>query len=94
MGVKLGVINVGTGRRIAKIGICPTVEIESIGLETPEMKSALEKLRKEGNAGMCMLGHSIFTDLSVKKTKEILGDDIFITECHSVGSLPRIVRKS
>ena len=67
---------------------------ESIGLETPKMKRALEELRDEGNAGMCMLGHSIFTDLSVKRTKEILGDDIFITECHSVGSMPRIVRKS
>lgn len=67
---------------------------KAIGLETQEMKKALSELRKEGNAGMCMLGHSIFTDLSVKKTKEILGDDILITECHSVGSLPRIVRKS
>ncbi|MBO4357116.1 MAG: pantothenate kinase [Candidatus Methanomethylophilaceae archaeon] len=67
---------------------------EAIGLETQEMKKALSELRKEGNAGMCMLGHSIFTDLSVKKTKEILGDDVLITECHSVGSLPRIVRKS
>ena len=67
---------------------------KAIGLETQEMKKALSELRREGNAGMCMLGHSIFTDLSVKKTKEILGDDILITECHSVGSLPRIVRKS
>ena len=67
---------------------------KAIGLETQEMKKALSELRKEGNAGMCMLGHSIFTDLSVRKTKEILGDDVLITECHSVGSLPRIVRKS
>ena len=67
---------------------------KAIGLETQEMKKALSELRREGNAGMCMLGHSIFTDLSVKKTKEILGDDVLITECHSVGSLPRIVRKS
>ena len=67
---------------------------ESIGLETPEMKKALSELRKEGRAGMCMLGHSIFTDVSLKRTREILGDDLFITECHSTGSMPRIIRKS
>ena len=66
----------------------------SIGLETPELSSALSKLRAEGNAGMCMLGHSIFTDLSPARTREILGDDIQVIGCQSTPSMPRIIRKA
>lgn len=67
---------------------------ESIGLETPELSSALSKLREEGNAGMCMLGHSIFTDLSPARTKRILGNDVKVIGCQSTASMPRIIRKA
>ena len=65
----------------------------SIGLETDEMKDALSKLREHGRAGMCMLGHSIFTDLSLAETKDILGKDLFIKGCQSTASMPRVIRK-
>ncbi len=65
----------------------------SIGIETPEITSSLEELRKEGNAGMCMLGHSIFTDLSPDRTKEILGDGVEVIGCRSTDSMPLIIRK-
>ena len=67
---------------------------ESIGLETPEMSSALAKLREEGNAGMCMLGHSIFTDLTPARTRRILGSGIKVLACQSTDSMPRIIRKA
>ena len=66
----------------------------SIGIETPEITDALSKLRAEGNAGMCMLGHSIYTDLSPAKTRKILGDDIEVIGCQSTNSMPRIIRKA
>ena len=65
----------------------------SIGIETPEITSSLSELRKEGNAGMCMLGHSIFTDIPSDRTKEILGDGIEVIGCRSTDSMPRIIRK-
>ena len=38
---------------------------ESIGLESEELQNALSEIREEGyHAGMCMLGNSIYTDLS------------------------------
>ena len=66
----------------------------SIGIETPEITDALSKLRAEGNAGMCMLGHSIYTDLSPAKTRKILGEDIEVIGCQSTKSMPRIIRKA
>ena len=66
---------------------------ESIGIETPEISRALAGLRKEGNAGMCMLGHSIFTDLSPTATRRILGKDVRVIGCQSTSSMPRIIRK-
>ena len=66
---------------------------ESIGLETPEISSALSKLREEGNAGMCMLGHSIFTDLTPARTRKILGSGVKVLPCNSTDSMPRIIRK-
>lgn len=65
----------------------------SIGIETPEISSALSKLRAEGNAGMCMLGHSIYTDLSPARTRAILGKDIQVIGCQSTDAMPRIIRK-
>lgn len=66
----------------------------SLGLETPAMTEALKKLREKGNAGMCMLGHSIFTDLSPKMTAEILGDSVEIYSCQSTDDMPRITRRA
>ena len=65
---------------------------KNIGIETPRISTSLFKLRAEGNAGMCMLGHSIFTDLSVDRTREILGDEVRIIACESTGSMPAIIR--
>ena len=67
---------------------------ESIGLETPEITRALSDLRKEGNAGMCMLGHSIYTDLSPARTRKILGDGVTVFSCRSTDSMPKIIRKA
>ena len=67
---------------------------ESIGLETPEISQALSKLREEGDAGMCMLGHSVFTDISPSSTRKILGKDVKVIGCQSTSSMPRIIRKA
>jgi len=67
---------------------------ESIGLETPEISHALSELRKEGDAGMCMLGHSVYTDLSPSATRKILGKDVKVIGCQSTSSMPRIIRKA
>ena len=61
-------------------------------LETSLMKEAMSKLRKEGNAGMCMLGHSIFTDLRKENVIELLGD-VKAFQCSSTDSMPRIIRR-
>ena len=45
----------------------------SMGLESDDVKCALEKLERN-RAGMCMLGHSIFTDLPEDVIKDALGD--------------------
>ncbi len=66
----------------------------SIGIETPEISDALSKLRAEGNAGMCMLGHSIFTDLSPARTRKILGEGIQVIGCQSTDLMPKIIRKA
>lgn len=65
---------------------------KDMGLETESMKDALSKLRTEGNAGMCMLGHSIFTDLKIGKVRELLGD-VSAYQCSSTDSMPRIIRR-
>lgn len=66
----------------------------SIGLETPAISDALSRLREEGHAGMCMLGHSIFTDLSPRRTREILGEDVLIESCRSTDAMPKITRRA
>ena len=50
------------------------------GLETEAMKAALDSLNEIGNAGMCMLGHSIFTDVPAEKVKEMF-EDAQVFEC-------------
>ena len=67
---------------------------ESIGIETPEITSSLAELRKEGNAGMCMLGHSIYTDILPDRVKEILGDGVEVIGCRSTDSMPSIIRRA
>lgn len=44
----------------------------SVGLESEDVKEALKKLG--GNAGMCMLGHSIFTTVPEDEVKDLLGE--------------------
>ena len=46
----------------------------SMGLESDDVKNALDKLCGKGMAGMCMLGHSIFTTLPQDVVEDCLGD--------------------
>jgi pantoate kinase len=67
---------------------------DSIGLGTMEVMSALQLLRKDNNASMCMLGNSIFTDANEKITRELLGDGVVTISCSSGDEGPRIIRKA
>ena len=45
-----------------------------IGLESPAVRRAIMRLNADGyNAGMCMLGNSIFTDAPIDKVRSLLG---------------------
>ncbi len=46
----------------------------SMGLEAEGVREALDRLSGSGPAGMCMLGHSIFTTLPEDEVGDILGD--------------------
>ena len=46
----------------------------SMGLESEEVRNALDRITETAPAGMCMLGHSIFTTLPEDEVREILGD--------------------
>ena len=46
----------------------------SMGLESEGVRDALDRITKVAPAGMCMLGHSIFTTLPEDEVREILGD--------------------
>ena len=46
----------------------------SVGLESEGVRSAFDKINDKAPAGMCMLGHSIFTTLPADELKEIVGD--------------------
>lgn len=46
----------------------------SMGLESDDVKTALDRLNQKGMAGMCMLGHSIFTNLPEDDVRESLGN--------------------
>lgn len=65
-----------------------------IGLETESLKVAFSKLRSEGHAGMCMLGHSLFTDVSKERTEELLGADASVFACHATDSMPSVIRRA
>ncbi|MCL2711863.1 MAG: pantothenate kinase [Methanomassiliicoccaceae archaeon] len=67
---------------------------ERITLETKEIKNALNLLRKDHDASMCMLGNSIFTNANEKETRNILGDDVKIFSCSPSSDGPRIIRKA
>ncbi|MCQ2056507.1 MAG: pantothenate kinase [archaeon] len=64
----------------------------STGLETTKVNSAIRKVSKTGNAGMCMLGHSIFTDLDGDELSTLI-DDALIIQCISANSMPKITHK-
>ncbi|MGN1044778.1 MAG: pantothenate kinase [Candidatus Methanomethylophilaceae archaeon] len=62
----------------------------SVGLESDDVREALDLLTPHGPAGMCMLGHSIFTTLPEDEVRDILGD-VPIYSCPSTDGLPRII---
>ena len=62
----------------------------SVGLESEDVRKALDLLAPHGNAGMCMLGHSIFTTLPEDEVREILGD-VPTYSCSSTDELPRFL---
>lgn len=64
-----------------------------IGLENRSLKDAFVRLRSEGHAGMCMLGHSIFTDISKERAEELLGSGAKVFSCSATDSMPRIIRR-
>ncbi|MCQ2086156.1 MAG: hypothetical protein MJY54_01865 [archaeon] len=64
----------------------------STGLETVKISDAIRKVSKVGNAGMCMLGHSIFTDLGEDELNAII-DNASIIQCISSNSMPKITHK-
>lgn len=64
---------------------------KSVGLETAEIKTALDALSKNGNAGMCMLGHSIFTTVPDDTVRDILGEDTDVMRCPSTDERPKII---
>ncbi len=60
---------------------------KDVGLETPAMKKLLAEIP---NAGMCMLGHSIFSDCP----RDVLEDRGFeVFECSSVDTMPFICKE-
>ncbi|MFA6710589.1 MAG: pantothenate kinase [Candidatus Methanomethylophilaceae archaeon] len=63
------------------------------GLETPEVSDALEALSEVGDAGMCMLGHSIFTTVPNDQVKRILGNESQIYRCPSTDREAEVIRK-
>ena len=65
----------------------------SVGLESEDVKRALDAIAPHGPAGMCMLGHSIFTTLSEDEVKEILGEDA-MTFAASTSDAPPFTRKA
>ena len=63
----------------------------SVGLESPDVRAALGKMDGVAPAGMCMLGHSIFTTLPEDDAKEILGDVPVYSV--STSSAPALIRR-
>lgn len=62
----------------------------SVGLESEDVKEALKKLG--GNAGMCMLGHSVFTTVPEDEVRDILGDVPVFTV--STSDRPAFIQKA
>lgn len=60
---------------------------KDVGLETPALRKVLSKIP---NSGMCMLGHSVFSDCP-KDVLEDMGLEVY--ECSSVDSMPIICRE-
>lgn len=64
----------------------------SMGLESDAVRRALDLLGRHGPAGMCMLGHSIFTTLSPDEVSEVLGDVEMYGS--STSDAPAFIRKA
>ena len=62
----------------------------SVGLESLVVGTALDLLEPCGHAGMCMLGHSIFTDVPKDEVFDLFGDVPTYT-CSSTDAMPRLL---
>lgn len=62
----------------------------SVGLESVVVGAALDALEPYGHAAMCMLGHSIFTDVPRDVVADLFGD-VPTFSCSSTDRMPRIV---
>ena len=62
----------------------------SLGLESEGVRDALNEIAKVAPAGMCMLGHSVFTTLPEDEVREILGDVPVFSA--STSKLPSIIQ--
>ena len=67
---------------------------EAAGLEGPEVSSALRALRSAGfNAGMCMLGNSVFTDAPPEEALSAAGSGAKALVCRPTGRRARVTRR-
>ena len=64
---------------------------KNVCLESKEVTEALDKINEISLAGMCMLGHSIFTLLNESEIKEILGENVSVYECQSSDVVPSFI---
>jgi pantoate kinase len=62
----------------------------TVGLESFLVESALDLLEPYGHAGMCMLGHSVFTDVPQDEVFDLFGDVPTYT-CSSTDAMPRLL---
>ncbi|MGN0098600.1 MAG: pantoate kinase [Candidatus Methanomethylophilaceae archaeon] len=67
-----------------------------IGLESPAVRKAIMRLNADGyNAGMCMLGNSIFTDAPIDRVRSLLGrGNVRAFSCSSSGREIKVTRKA
>ena len=66
-----------------------------IGLESPLVRKAIMRLNADGyNAGMCMLGNSIFTDAPIEKVRSLLGrGNVRAFSCSSSGREIKVTQR-
>lgn len=67
-----------------------------IGLESPSVRKAIMRLNSDGyNAGMCMLGNSIYTDAPIDRVRALLGrGNVRAFRCSSSGREIKVTQRA